>query len=48
MKQLPLPFAQFHSFAAADLVADASNAAALAWLAAPERWPLPRGVRSRN
>jgi chromosomal replication initiation ATPase DnaA len=42
MKQLPLPFAPHQSYAAADLVPDASNAAALAWLAEPARWPLGR------
>ncbi len=42
MKQLPLPFAPQQSYAAADLIADASNAAALAWLAEPARWPLGR------
>jgi chromosomal replication initiation ATPase DnaA len=42
MKQLPLPFAPQHSYATDDLVPDASNAAALAWLAEPARWPLGR------
>ncbi len=42
MKQLPLPFAPQLSYAADDLVPDASNAAALAWLAEPARWPLGR------
>ena len=42
MKQLPLPFAEPRSFAPEDLVPDASNAAALAWLAEPSRWPLGR------
>ena len=42
MKQLPLPFGQHRSFAAEDLLPDASNAEALAWLAAPESWPLGR------
>ncbi len=42
MKQLPLPFAPHQSYAAADLISDASNAAALAWLAEPARWPLGR------
>ncbi len=42
MKQLPLPFAPRHSYDPADLVPDASNAAALAWLAEPARWPLGR------
>jgi chromosomal replication initiation ATPase DnaA len=42
MKQLPLPFAPHRSYAAEDLLPDTSNAAALAWLATPERWPLHR------
>ena len=42
MTQLPLPFAPQHSYAAEDLVPDASNAAALAWLAEPARWPFGR------
>ncbi len=42
MKQLPLPFVPRSSHAAADLLPDASNAAALAWLAEPVRWPLGR------
>ncbi len=44
MKQLPLPFISHQSYALADLVPDASNAAALAWLAEPARWPLGRLV----
>lgn len=40
--QLPLPLTPRASFAAADFVADASNAAALAWLGAPATWPLGR------
>jgi chromosomal replication initiation ATPase DnaA len=37
---LPLPFAA--SFDARDVIADASNEAALSWLAKPEAWPLGR------
>jgi len=40
--QISLPLDTGHSFAAADWVADASNAEALAWLAAPGTWPLAR------
>lgn len=40
--QLPLPLAEAASHDAADLVADASNAAALAWLDRPGAWPLRR------
>ncbi len=42
MRQLALPFAPHRSLAAADLLRDSSNAAALAWLAAPAGWPLGR------
>jgi chromosomal replication initiation ATPase DnaA len=41
-RQLPLPLGGQVSSARADLVEDASNAAALAWLDAPARWPLGR------
>ncbi|WP_146217086.1 HdaA/DnaA family protein [Falsiroseomonas bella] len=40
--QLPLPLPVAPSAARADLVADASNAAALAWLDRPGDWPLHR------
>ncbi|WP_203072904.1 DnaA/Hda family protein [Falsiroseomonas ponticola] len=40
--QLPLPLARPPSSARADWVPDASNAEALAWLAAPATWPLHR------
>lgn len=40
--QLPLPLPADASSARADLVEDASNTAALAFLAAPETWPLGR------
>lgn len=39
MTQIPLPFAASESFAAADFLPDASNAAARAFLAQPEAWP---------
>jgi chromosomal replication initiation ATPase DnaA len=42
MTQLAFPFPSTASFAAADLLRDASNAEAMAWLAAPARWPLGR------
>lgn len=42
MKQFPLPFETQPSYAEADLLRDASNAEALAWLAEPARWPLRR------
>jgi len=38
-RQLPLPLPPAASFAAADFVADAGNAEALAWLARPAAWP---------
>lgn len=41
-RQLPLPLAAAPSSARADLVEDASNAAALAWLDRPRDWPLHR------
>jgi chromosomal replication initiation ATPase DnaA len=41
-RQLPLPLDPAPSFAPDDLIADASNAEALAWLAAPATWPLAR------
>jgi chromosomal replication initiation ATPase DnaA len=41
-RQLPLPLPPDHSSARADWVADASNAAALAWLGEPANWPLHR------
>ncbi len=40
--QLPLPLGHAPSSARADLVADASNEAALAWLDRPGEWPLGR------
>jgi chromosomal replication initiation ATPase DnaA len=40
--QLPLPLGHAPSSARADLVADASNAAALAWLDRPGDWPQHR------
>ncbi len=40
--QLPLPLGHAPSSARADLVPDASNAAALAWLDRPGEWPLGR------
>jgi chromosomal replication initiation ATPase DnaA len=40
--QLPLPLTLAPSSARADLVEDASNAAALAWLDRPGEWPLGR------
>ncbi len=40
--QLPLPLARPPSSARADWIPDASNAEALAWLAAPGTWPLCR------
>ncbi len=40
--QLPLPLPESTSSAASDLIPDASNAEALAWLEAPETWPLRR------
>ena len=40
--QLPLPLPELASSAASDLIPDASNAEALAWLNAPESWPLRR------
>ncbi len=42
MTQLAFPFPATASFAGADLLRDDSNAEALAWLAAPARWPLGR------
>ncbi len=41
-RQLPLPLAARASSSRADLVEDASNAEALAWLARPGEWPLGR------
>jgi chromosomal replication initiation ATPase DnaA len=41
-EQLPLPLPADASFARADLIADASNAQALAFLATPDAWPLRR------
>jgi chromosomal replication initiation ATPase DnaA len=41
-RQLPLPLVAAASSARADLVADASNAAALAWVDSPDTWPLGR------
>ena len=41
-RQLPLPLPLAISSARADLIADASNAEALAWLDRPEGWPLHR------
>lgn len=41
-RQLPLPLAAQTSSARADLVEDASNAEALAWLARPAEWPVGR------
>ncbi len=41
-RQLPLPLPAEASSARADLVEDASNAEALAWLDAPATWPLHR------
>lgn len=41
-RQLPLPLAVAASSARADLVEDASNAEALAWLDRPGDWPLGR------
>ncbi len=41
-RQLPLPLPLAVSSARADLVADASNAEALAWLDRPAEWPLGR------
>ncbi|MGG5811597.1 HdaA/DnaA family protein [Falsiroseomonas sp. CW058] len=41
-RQLPLPLAGRPSHARADLVADPSNAEALAWLDRPADWPLGR------
>ncbi len=40
--QLPLPLSRDDSSAAADWVADASNAEAMAWLAQPGDWPARR------
>lgn len=42
MIQLALPLPLHPSFAAADFVADASNAEALRWLSVPEDWPQGR------
>lgn len=41
-RQLPLPLPLAISSARADLIADASNAEALAWLDRPAEWPLHR------
>jgi chromosomal replication initiation ATPase DnaA len=41
-RQLPLPLAAEASSSRADLVEDASNAEALAWLERPAEWPLGR------
>jgi hypothetical protein len=41
-RQLPLPLPHAVSSARADLIADASNAEALAWLDRPAEWPLHR------
>jgi chromosomal replication initiation ATPase DnaA len=41
-RQLPLPLPLVVSSARADLIADASNAEALAWLDRPAEWPLHR------
>jgi chromosomal replication initiation ATPase DnaA len=41
-RQLALPFAHEPRFRAADLLADPSNAAALAWLARDSEWPQQR------
>jgi chromosomal replication initiation ATPase DnaA len=38
-RQLPLPLPHAESFDPADLLEDASNREALAWLERPERWP---------
>jgi chromosomal replication initiation ATPase DnaA len=40
--QLPLPLPAHPSSARDDLISDASNAEALAWLETPETWPLRR------
>ena len=42
MRQLALPLPIVASFDARDVIADASNEAALSWLAKPEAWPLGR------
>lgn len=42
VRQLPLPFAHRPGHAAADFIADASNAEALAWLARTGAWPAGR------
>jgi chromosomal replication initiation ATPase DnaA len=42
MRQLALPLPIAASFDARDVIADASNEAALSWLAKPEAWPLGR------
>ena len=41
-RQLPLPFAHTPHLTAADFLPAPSNAAALAWLDTPERWPQRR------
>ncbi len=41
-RQLPLPLPFSASSARADLIGDASNAEALAWLDRPDEWPLHR------
>lgn len=43
-RQLALPFAHVPGYAAADFLPDASNEAALAWLADSARWPQRRLV----
>jgi len=42
IRQLALPLPIAASFDARDVIADASNEAALSWLAKPEAWPLGR------
>jgi len=42
MRQLALPLPIAASFDGRDVIADASNEAALSWLAKPEAWPLGR------
>jgi chromosomal replication initiation ATPase DnaA len=44
MKQLPLPFAETPSYAAADFITAPSNQAARGWLKRPEAWPQRRLV----
>ena len=42
MSQFPLPLERMPAYDAADFIEDASNAAALRWLAAPDAWPQRR------